>query len=262
MKIKADATELNEQMERSAKILADAVKKSQVSIEDVGKAFAKMSAIDYNIPIPSFSSHTSNNSDYWKELQKEMNQMNYENLKRDNTVYHCTIIGTGSTCLFRFIDGDRKQIINCHTGYRFNDSDALHDNMLNMYRLANLKEQCRFYNEFGYKDAKGRVWKAGDSDSEGGKIEKFEIGYDGKKVWTKSRHDSVRRSWRQTCWLDKYEGRFPVEKSFIESMQEPIDILREAVETSQMSINQCRESLNLTKPKKVHWLKRFIRKLV
>ena len=263
MKIKSDATELNKQIERSSKILADAAKKSQVSIQDVGKAFARINTIDYNIPITSFSSHTANNPNYWKKFNKEMNQMNYEYLKRDNTVYRCSRTDNGFTYLFRFInDGDRKLIINCDTSEIFDDCTALQRGGVNTYRLANLEEQCRFYNEFGYKDAKGRVWKVGDNNPEGDEIAEFEAGSESETIWTKSRHGNFKTSWRLTHRLNEYEGKFPVKNPRSSRMQDPRDILREAVESSQMSINQCREALNLTKPEKVHWFKRFIRKLV
>ena len=182
--------------------------------------------------------------------------MNYKDLKRDNTVYHCNI-AHGANYLFRFIDDDRKQIINCDTGVVFNDSEALYDNMLNYYRLANLEEQCRFYNEFSYKDAKGRVWKMGDNDSEGDKIKGFETSFDGETIWIKHEH-----LWRSICWLDEYEGEFPVKKSFSRRVQESLDVAQELAKTGYMTINQCRESLNSTEPEKVHWLKRFIRRIV
>ena len=261
IKIKVDATEMNKQMERSAKILADAAKKSQISIENVGKAFAKISPIDYSILIPSFSSYTANNPNYWKEFNKEI-KMNYKDLKRDDTVYHCRISGQGDTYLFRFISGDRKQIINCDTGRVFDDCAALYDNMLNYYRLANLEEQCRFYNEFGYKDAKGRVWKVGDSNSYGDKILEFDSNSRGETIWIKAEYEANKFIWGSACRLDNYEGQFPVKKALTQRIQGSLDFAQELAKSSYMTIDQCRESISPTKLEKVHWFKRFVRKIV
>ena len=262
IKIKADATEMNKQMERSAKILADAAKKSQVSIQDVGKAFAKISTIDYNIPVASFSSYTANNPKYWKELQKEVNQMNYKDLKRDNTIYHCSRTDNGFTYLFRFIGDENKQIINCDTGEIFDDYTALQSSNVNKYRLANLEEQCRFYNEFGYKDAKGRVWKVDDNDPNGNKIEKFETDSRSEKICIKYEYEDNRTLWMSIFWLDKYDGESPMEKSISESIQESLDVTQEFAKSGYMTINQCRESISPTKPEKSHWFKRFMRRIV
>ena len=236
LKIEADPTKFNEE-----------IRKAKTTI---------INSINQSLNIPSFSSYTANTTKYWKQLQKEMNQMNYKDLKRDNTVYHCVFDGNANY-LFRFIAGHKKQIINCDTGEIFGGSVALRGSSKNKYRLANLEEQCRFYNEFGYKDAKRRVWKVGDNDSRGNEIEEFVVSFDGETIFIKNRC-----IWRQTCWLDEYEGEFPVEKSLITVTQEPTDILRMAVETSLMSLDQCRESLNSAEPEKVHWLKRFIRRIV
>ena len=241
IKIKANPAKFSEEM-----------RKSKMAIMD---------QINQSFNMPSFSSYTTNNPDYWKEFKKEMNKMEYKDLKRDNTVYHC-VFGGEVNYLFRFIDGDRKQIINCHTGEVFGDSIAFNGSGMNEYQLANLEEQCRFYSEFGYKDVKGRTWKVGDNDSGGDKIEGFEIGYDGGNVWTKSRRDSGGVSWQPTRRVNNYGGELPVEKSSVQLIQESLDVAQELVKSGYMSIDQSREAMNPTKPEKVHWFKRFIRKLV
>ena len=187
--------------------------------------------------------------------------MKYEDLKRDNTVYHC-IINNAVHYLFRFIEGDRKQIINYHTHGCFNNCIAFRGGDMNKYRLANLEEQCRFYNEFGYKDAKGRVWKVGDNDSHGCEIMEFETGSKSKTIWTKSKYPGSGVLWGSTCLLDRCGDESPLRKLFSESTQESLDIVNELAKSGYMTIDQCRESLNSTKPEKVHWFKRFIRRIV
>jgi len=279
MKIKADVTEINKQMERSAKILADAAKKSQLSIISMSKAFAKISPIDYNKPMPSFSSRTADNPRYWKQLQKEMNQMNYENLKRDDTIYHCVVDGE-TEYLIRFIGDENKQIINYHTGRIINNSTAIYGNNRTNYRLANLEERCRFYNIFGYRDAKGRVWKIGDNDSNGDEILKFSLGSETWKkdrVWAQTEIEGDPEGGGSVYWMDTYCGEFPVKDSTssIGNIQKSPDVAQELTnidiksllqmfESGRLSINEARELLGLPpiKVAKVSWFKKALRWLV
>ena len=89
------------------------------------------------------------------------------------------------------------------------------------------------------------------------KIEGFEIGHGLNAVCIKDGY-----LYRPTHWLDKHDGDFPVENSFNQQMQESLDVANELSKSGYMTIDQCRESINLTKPEKIHWFKRFIRKIV
>ena len=106
-----------------------------------------------------------NSDKTWEEFNRikengDDSGMNWKHIGK-NDVFYCDLDNPDYRRLVRLNGNAEKcESLCCNTGESFSDHST-YETWEN-HRLANLAEQVKFYNTFGYKSDTGEVWKVGD----------------------------------------------------------------------------------------------------